>query len=308
MSEGSVELKQKTAVENNGFVPDYDYDGEEKVASRKNSQTEEAHVYAVQINATSLDPLTLKPYAGMPKEVLLQFSRRPGYRITREIIFWLIIAATLVIIAATIAIIALSPRCLDWWQSSPIYQVYPKSFKDSNKDGAGDLKGIQEKINHFLYLDVKNVWVASFYKASLKDYNYAVDDFRDVDPTFGTMADFDSMISALHDKGLKLIIDLIPNHTSNKHQWFQLSRNRTGKYTDYYIWHDCVLGVPPNNWLSVYGNSAWEYDDTRNQCYFHQFRKEQPDLNLNNPDVLTEIEVCLRRVESKYREDSGPHT
>uniref|UniRef100_A0A8C5MHG8 Amino acid transporter heavy chain SLC3A1 n=1 Tax=Leptobrachium leishanense TaxID=445787 RepID=A0A8C5MHG8_9ANUR len=301
MSEDSVEFKKKSAQENNGFVPDHDYDDdvEAKVGgSRKNSQTEEAQVYAVQINETPLDVLTLKPYAGMPKEVLLQFSRRPGYRITREIIFWLIVVATVVIVAATIAIIALSPRCLDWWQSSPIYQVYPKSFRDSDSDGSGDLKGIQEKVDHFSYLDVKNVWIAPFYKASLKDYHYAVDDFRAVDPSFGTMADFDNMLAALHDKGLKLIIDLIPNHTSNKHEWFELSRSRTGKYTDYYIWHDCELTgdqwTPPNNWVSVYGSTAWEYDATRQQCYFHQFRKEQPDLNLYNPDVIEEIQDIIK--------------
>ncbi|KAM8947824.1 amino acid transporter heavy chain SLC3A1 [Pelodytes ibericus] len=293
MSEDSVELKQKTGLENNGFVADQAYDGE---VSRKNSHTEAVH--AVQINDNlPHDSLTLKPYAGMPRDVLLQFSRRPCYRITREILFWLIIAATVVIVAATIAIIALSPRCLDWWQSSPIYQVYPKSFKDSNSDGSGDLKGVQEKIDHFVYLDVKTVWVAPFYKSSLKDFHYAVDDFRDVDPTFGTMADFDNMVSALHDNRIKLIIDLIPNHTSNKHKWFEWSRNRNGTYTDYYIWHDCEqIGgqtIPPNNWVGVYGNSSWNYDDTRKQCYFHQFRKEQPDLNLLNPDVIKEIEDII---------------
>ncbi|XP_063774442.1 amino acid transporter heavy chain SLC3A1 isoform X2 [Pseudophryne corroboree] len=155
------------------------------------------------------------------------------------------------------------------------------------------LEGVQEKIDHFVYLNVKTVWVATFYKSTLKDFQYAVDDFRNVDPSFGTMSDFDNMLAALHDKGIKIIIDLIPNHTSDKHNWFQLSRNRTDKYTDYYVWHDCQITegrvIPPNNWVSVYGNSAWEYDDTRNQCYFHQFRKEQPDLNFHNPDIQKEI-------------------
>uniref|UniRef100_A0A1B8XTD4 Glycosyl hydrolase family 13 catalytic domain-containing protein n=1 Tax=Xenopus tropicalis TaxID=8364 RepID=A0A1B8XTD4_XENTR len=171
----------------------------------------------------------------------------------------------------------------------------PLVITSSSESPFWSITGVQEKIDHFIYLDVKNIWVAPFYKSSLKDFNYAVDDHMEVDPTFGTMADFDSMISAMHDKGLKLIIDLIPNHTSNKHKWFQLSRNRTDKYTDYYIWHDCAqvggVRVPPNNWVSVYGDSAWEYDVTRNQCYLHQFRKEQPDLNFNNPDVHEEILV-----------------
>ncbi|MEE6474145.1 hypothetical protein FKM82_010285 [Ascaphus truei] len=289
----SIELKHKTGLENNGFVSDQGYDGKES-ESRRNSQSEPSQDHSIGINGTSPEEtVALRPYAGMPKDVLLQFSRQARYRVTREILFWLSIAATIVIVAATIAIIALSPKCLVWWQSSPIYQIYPKSFKDSNNDGAGDLKGIQEKIDHFLYLNVKTIWVAPFYKSSLKDFRYAVEDFKDVDHTFGTMSDFDDMIAALHDKGLKLIIDLIPNHTSNNHSWFLLSQSRTGKYTDYYIWHDCVLTgngtIPPNNWVSVYGNSSWEYDDSRKQCYYHQFRKEQPDLNFYNPDVQQEI-------------------
>ncbi|KAG8443628.1 hypothetical protein GDO86_008973 [Hymenochirus boettgeri] len=302
MAEGinSVELQEKGGLENNGFVHEQSEDDQLETSKirRNSSQTDANNTTSIGIMEEPQDVLPLKPFAGMPKDVLLQFSRQPCYRITREILFWLIIIATIAIVGATIAIIALSPKCLDWWQSSPIYQVYPRSFKDSNNDGAGDLKGVQDKIDHFLYLDVKTIWIAPFYKSSLKDFNYAVDDFMDVDPTFGTMAEFESMMSAMHDKGLKLIIDLIPNHTSDKHNWFQLSKNRTGKYTDYYIWQDCVRAgdqtVPPNNWVSVYGNSSWEYDDTRKQCYFHQFRKEQPDLNLYNPNVQGEIQSVMK--------------
>ncbi|XP_075720692.1 amino acid transporter heavy chain SLC3A1 [Rhinoderma darwinii] len=286
----SVELK-KTGVENNGFIADQGCDEHAISGSRKNSQTEDL-TYTVKLDSSE-DPIPLKPYAGMSKDVLLHFSNQPCYKVTREILFWLIIIATLAIIAATITIIALSPKCLDWWQRSPIYQVYPKSFRDSNNDGSGDLKGIQEKIDHFVYLDVSTVWVAPFYKSTLKDYRYAVDDFRDVDPSFGTMSDFENLLAGLHDKGIKLIIDLIPNHTSNKHNWFNLSRNSDDKYTDYYIWKHCQdtggQVTPPNNWVNVYGGSAWEYDDVRRQCYLHQFRKEQPDLNFHNPDVHNEI-------------------
>ncbi|XP_073420316.1 amino acid transporter heavy chain SLC3A1 [Dendrobates tinctorius] len=286
----AVELK-KTGVENNGFVSDQGNDEHSMSGSRKSSKTED-QIYTVKLDSFE-DPFPLKPYAGMPKEVLLHFSNKTCYKVTREILFWLIIIATLAIIAATITIIALSPKCLDWWQRSPIYQVYPKSFRDSDNDGSGDLKGVQEKIDHFVYLDVSTVWVAPFYKSTLKDYRYAVDDFRSVDPTFGTMSDFEDLLAALHDKGIKLIIDLIPNHTSNKHNWYQLSRNRTEKYIDYYIWRDCEFTggkvTPPNNWVSVYGDSAWDYDEVRKQCYLHQFKKEQPDLNFHNPDVESEI-------------------
>uniref|UniRef100_H3AQH9 Amino acid transporter heavy chain SLC3A1 n=1 Tax=Latimeria chalumnae TaxID=7897 RepID=H3AQH9_LATCH len=251
-----------------------------------------------QQETTSNGWKNIKPYAGMPKEVLLQYSRKTCYRVPREILFWLIIAATAVLIATTIAIIALSPRCLDWWQASPIYQIYPRSFKDSNKDGNGDLKGIQEKLEYFGYLNVKAIWISSFYKSPMKDFGYDVEDFKDIDPIFGTMAEFEDLIAAMHEKGLKLIVDFIPNHTSDKHKWFQMSRNRTGKYTDYYIWQNCehVNGTtkPPNNWISVFGNSAWEYDEMRKQCFLHQFLKEQPDLNYHNPDVQEEMKDIIR--------------
>ncbi|XP_078505804.1 amino acid transporter heavy chain SLC3A1 [Lissotriton helveticus] len=293
----SLRMKGKVGLANNGFIAD---EGLEEKEGDGSCPAELPETCTLAIQEAAPQPpgsAILKPYAGMPKEVLLQFSSQARYRVTREVIFWLIIGGTLVIIGATIAIIALSPKCLVWWQASPIYQVYPRSFKDSNMDGSGDLKGIQEKLDHFQYLNIKTVWIAPFYQTSIKDFRYAVDDFRAIDPTFGTMKDFDNLIAAMHDKGLKLVMDLIPNHTSDKHNWFQLSRNRTGKYTDYYIWHNCTAGgteaTPPNNWVSFYGNSSWQYDDARKQCYFHQFLKEQPDLNIRNPDVQAEIKEIM---------------
>ncbi|XP_028927955.1 neutral and basic amino acid transport protein rBAT [Ornithorhynchus anatinus] len=240
-----------------------------------------------------------KPYAGMPKEVLLQYSSQARYRVPRDVLFWLVVVAVLVLVAATVAVIALSPKCLDWWQAGPMYQVYPRSFRDSDRDGNGDFRGIQDKLDHIASLNVKTVWLNSFYKSSLRDFRFGVEDFREVDPVFGTMKDFENLVAAIHDKGLKLITDFIPNHTSDRHPWFQLSRNRTGKYADYYIWHDCTLlddGTTdlPNNWLSVFGNSSWELDRERGQCYFHQFRKEQPDLNVRHPAVQEEIKEIIR--------------
>ncbi|KAM5292293.1 amino acid transporter heavy chain SLC3A1 [Ctenodactylus gundi] len=240
----------------------------------------------------------LRPYAGMPKEVLFQFSGQARYRVPREVLFWLTVATVVLLIGATVTVIAVSPKCLDWWQGGPMYQIYLRSFKDSDKDGNGDLKGIQDKLDYLTALNIKTIWITSFYKSSLKDFRYGVEDFQEIDPVFGTMKDFENLVAALHDKGLKLIIDFIPNHTSDQHPWFRMSRTRTGKYTDYYIWRDCThengVTVPPNNWVSVYGNSSWHFDGVRKQCYFHQFLKEQPDLNFRNPAVQEEIKEIIQ--------------
>ncbi|NWI33937.1 SLC31 protein, partial [Sula dactylatra] len=290
-----MELSEKGGVENNGFVQNEAFDDKETDSS---SQEEMPKTCTVDVDPAATEELALKPYAGMPKEVLLKFSSQARYRVTREILFWLIITAAVVLVCATIAIIALSPKCLDWWQAGPIYQIYPRSFKDSNMDGNGDLKGIQEKLDYITYLNIKTIWITSFYKSPLKDLGYGVEDFYDIDPMFGSMSDFENLLAAIHDRGLKVITDLIPNHTSDKHRWFQLSRNRTGKYTDYYIWQDCTQAAgsvtPPNNWVSVFGNSSWQYDDVRKQCYFHQFGKEQPDLNFRNLAVQQEIHDIIK--------------
>ncbi|KAF1417460.1 Neutral and basic amino acid transport protein rBAT, partial [Spheniscus magellanicus] len=290
-----MELSEKGGVENNGFVQNEAFDDKETNTS---SQEEMPKTCIVDVDPAATEELALKPYAGMPKEVLLKFSSQARYRVTREILFWLIIAAAIVLVCATIAIIALSPKCLDWWQASPVYQIYPRSFKDSNMDGNGDLKGIQEKLDHIMYLNIKTIWITSFYKSPLKDLGYGAEDFYDIDPMFGSMSDFENLLSAIHDRGLKVIMDLIPNHTSDKHRWFQLSRNRTGKYTDYYIWQDCTqaagLVTPPNNWVSVFGNSSWQFDDVRKQCYFHQFGKDEPDLNFRSLAVQQEIHDIIK--------------
>ncbi|XP_063246872.1 amino acid transporter heavy chain SLC3A1 isoform X2 [Prinia subflava] len=288
-----MELSEKGGVENNGFVQNEAFEDTDT-----GSQEEMPEKCTVDVDPMAVEEPVLKPYAGMPKEVLLQFSSQARYRVTREILFWLIIAGSVVLVCATIAIIALSPKCLYWWQASPIYQIYPRSFKDSNMDGNGDLKGIQEKLDHITSLNIKTVWITSFFKSPLKDLGYGAEDFYDVDPIFGSMKDFENLIAAIHEKGLKVIVDFIPNHTSDKHRWFQLSRNGTGKFADYYIWQDCPAAggsaVPPNNWVSVFGGSSWQFDDVRKQCYFHQFGKEQPDLNFRNPAVQQEIHDIIK--------------
>uniref|UniRef100_A0AAY4D2M0 Amino acid transporter heavy chain SLC3A1 n=1 Tax=Denticeps clupeoides TaxID=299321 RepID=A0AAY4D2M0_9TELE len=253
----------------------------------------------------------IQPYAGMPREVLLIYSHRARYRLPRELIFWLIIACTLALVALTVTVVALSPRCLSWWQSSPVYQVYPRSFRDGDGDGVGDLRGIREKLDHFQYLNIKAIWISPFYTSPMKDFGYDVEDFRDVDPIFGTMQDFEDLLTAMHEKGLKMIMDFIPNHTSDKHPWFQKSRENVEPYSNYYVWTNCSIDKPPNNWVSVFGNSSWTYDPLRKQCYLHQFLKEQPDLNFHNPDVKREmtdiIHFWLEKGVDGFRMDAVKH-
>ncbi|XP_022619361.1 neutral and basic amino acid transport protein rBAT isoform X2 [Seriola dumerili] len=254
----------------------------------------------------------IKPYAGMPKEVLLLYSSQARYRVPREILFWLTVACTLALVALTITVIALSPRCLSWWQISPVYQIYPRSFRDSDGDGVGDLKGIQEQLDHFQYLNIKSVWISPFYRSPMKDFGYDVEDFQAIDPLFGTMHDFEELLVEMHNKGLKLIMDFIPNHTSDRHRWFNLSRMRDPHYKDYYVWADCNETAPrPNNWVSVFGNSSWTYDEVRGQCYLHQFLKEQPDLNFRNPHVRQEmidiIHFWLGKGVDGFRMDAVKH-
>ncbi|XDV50151.1 hypothetical protein PO909_019255 [Leuciscus waleckii] len=299
-------LEQQEGAQNAAFQEDDDDDTSEASSSREHQATSFSFTGPEENVFTQI-----KPYAGMPKEVLMLYSSKACYRIPREILFWLIIACTLALITMTITIVALSPRCMSWWQLTPVYQVYPRSFKDSNADGVGDLKGIREKLSHFEYLNIKAIWISPFYKSPMKDFGYDVEDFRQVDPLFGTMEDFDDLLTAMHDKGLKLIMDYIPNHTSDKHIWFQLSRNGTEPYKDYYIWVNCTADKPPNNWISVFGNSTWEYDEVRQQCYFHQFLKEQPDLNYRNPRVIEEmtdiIHFWLKKGVDGFRMDAVKH-
>ncbi|XP_062320204.1 amino acid transporter heavy chain SLC3A1 [Osmerus eperlanus] len=297
----SVELVE--GIKNIGFQED----GEAEDATRARTENKDSEVDLSSDGAYT----QIKPYAGMPKDVLLLYSRQACYRVPREILFWLTILCTLALVALTITVIALSPRCLSWWQSSPVYQIYPRSFKDSNGDGVGDLKGITEKLQHFVDLNIKAVWISPFYKSPMIDFGYDVEDFRSVDPLFGTMQDFDDLLNKMHDMGLKLIMDFIPNHTSDKHQWFQRSQAREEKYKDYYIWVDCDGITPPNNWVSIFGNSSWTYDEVRGQCFYHQFLKEQPDLNFRNPQVQKEmidiIRFWLEKGVDGFRMDAVKH-
>ncbi len=180
---------------------------------------------------------------------------------------------------------------IEWWRGAIFYQIYPASFKDSNGDGIGDLPGITSALDHVASLGVDGIWLSPFFKSPLADFGYDISDFCDVDPVFGSMDDFDGLIEKAHDLKLKVIIDQVYSHSSDQHPWFQESRqSRTNEKSDWYVWADAkVDGTPPNNWQSVFGMGAWEWDARRGQYYFHNFLRQQPDLNLHNKDVQDAI-------------------
>lgn len=189
----------------------------------------------------------------------------------------------------------------DWWRGAVIYQVYPRSFADSNGDGIGDLRGIRDRLSHIADLGADAVWVSPFYASPMKDFGYDVSDYRAVDPMFGTLEDFDALVEEARRLGLRVMIDLVISHTSDKHAWFAESRvSRENPRSDWYVWADPREdGTPPNNWLSIFGGSAWQWDSRREQYYLHNFLASQPDLNFHNPEVreqmLAEMEFWLQR-------------
>ena len=175
----------------------------------------------------------------------------------------------------------------DWWRGAVIYQIYPRSFQDSNGDGIGDLAGITRRLDHVADLGADAVWISPFFTSPMKDFGYDVSDYRDVDPMFGTLADFDALVDKAHRLGLKVMIDLVLSHSSDQHPWFAESRrDRTNAKADWYVWADAKPdGTPPNNWLSIFGGSAWHWDGRRMQYYLHNFLTTQPDLNFHCADV-----------------------
>jgi alpha-glucosidase len=184
-----------------------------------------------------------------------------------------------------------------WWQTGVIYQIYPRSFQDSNGDGIGDLPGITQRLDYLSdTLGVDAIWISPIYPSPMHDFGYDVADYCDIHPLFGSMADFDRLLEETHWRGLKLILDLVPNHTSDEHPWFLESRSsRDNPKRDWYIWRDPAPdGGPPNNWLSHFGGPAWTLDETTGQYYMHQFVKQQPELNYRNPDVLNAMLDVMR--------------
>lgn len=198
----------------------------------------------------------------------------------------------------------------EWWRGSVTYQVYPRSFQDTDGDGIGDLKGITERLPHLADLGVDAVWLSPIFRSPMADMGYDVSDYTDVDPLFGSLADFDALVARAHELGLKIIIDQVISHSSDQHPFFQNSRtSREADKADWYVWADPRPdGSPPNNWLSVFGGSAWEWDSRRRQYYLHNFLPSQPDLNFHNPAVqdwaLSVLRFWLDRGVDGFRLDT----
>jgi oligo-1,6-glucosidase len=177
-----------------------------------------------------------------------------------------------------------------WWKESVVYQIYPRSFYDSNGDGIGDLRGIIQKLDYLQELGVSVVWLSPVYKSPNDDNGYDISDYQDIMSEFGTLADWEEMLAGMHERGIKLVMDLVVNHTSDEHPWFQESRkSKDNPYRDYYIWRPAKNGAEPNNWGSFFGGSAWQYDEMTGEYYLHLFTKKQPDLNWENPKVRDEV-------------------
>ncbi len=207
-----------------------------------------------------------------------------------------------------------------WWQDAVFYQIYPRSFADANGDGIGDLDGIAAHLEYLVLLGIDAIWLSPINPSPLKDWGYDVSDYCDVHPDLGTLASFDRLIAEAHRRGIRIVLDLVPNHTSDQHRWFLESRSsRSNPKRDWYIWHPGRRthsdGGPPNNWKSTFGGSAWEFDAASGEWYLHSFLREQPDLNFRNPEVIEAMHNVIRfwldrgvdgfRVDSHRADDQG---
>jgi alpha-glucosidase len=183
-----------------------------------------------------------------------------------------------------------------WWESAVIYQLYPRSFQDSDGDGIGDLQGIIARLDHLVWLGIDAIWLSPVFRSPMADFGYDISDYRDVDPIFGTLGDLDRLIDRAHEAGLRIILDFVPNHSSSEHPWFVESRaSRESPKRDWYLWADGrPEGGPPTNWRSHFGGSGWTWDERTGQYYFHSFHPDQPDLNWRNPAVRDAMHDVLR--------------
>jgi alpha-glucosidase len=205
------------------------------------------------------------------------------------------------------------PQAYKWWERGIIYQIYPRSFMDSDGDGIGDLGGIRAKLDYLQSLGIDAIWISPIFPSPMADFGYDISNYADIDPVFGTLEEFDGLIDDAHARGLKVLLDYVPNHTSDQHPWFIEARaSRTSPKRDWYIWRDPAPdGGPPNNWRANFGGAAWELDRRTDQYYYHAFLKEQPDLNWRNPQVqdamLNVLRFWLDRGVDGFRVDVMHH-
>nr|XP_039256013.1 neutral and basic amino acid transport protein rBAT-like [Styela clava] len=298
MAENSGYVNDETQV--TSFTNEKNTNGTEKKKDNAYENDEVGSGTDVQVDISEQNHTG--PYAGMPKEVLLKYSRQKRFLWARHILTGMVILIIFILLALVITIIAISPPCLQFWQTSPIYHIYPKSFRSADdSNGNGDFKGIIEKLDYVQTdLGINFIAVSSVYESPQFDNGYDVSDFKNVDSIFGTMKDMESFIVEVHDRGMKIVVDFIPNHSSDMHEWFLASSNTTHpqheKYKDYYVWVNGSSETDvPNNWRSEYGNeSAWTWNEQRQQFYYHSFSSKQPDLNLRSEDVRNELKDILR--------------
>jgi alpha-glucosidase len=189
----------------------------------------------------------------------------------------------------------------DWWETASFYQIYPRSFKDSDGDGIGDLKGITQKLDYLKDLGVTAFWLSPIYQSPMADFGYDISDFYAIQPEYGTMADFEELVQKANALGLKVIMDFVPNHSSDENEWFKKSVKREAGFEDFYVWHPGKINpnnasapLPPSNWISLFKYSAWEWQPERKEYYLHQFLAKQPDLNYRSPYVVTEMKNVLK--------------
>lgn len=187
----------------------------------------------------------------------------------------------------------------DWWEFGNYYQVYPRSFRDSDGDGIGDLNGVTEKLQYLKDIGFTGAWLSPIFKSPMVDFGYDISDFYAIHPEYGTMEDFKNLLKKAKEVGIRIILDFVPNHTSDECEWFQKSVNREPGYEDFYVWHNGTIDAngnrqPPNNWKSAFRYSAWEWNDQRQQYYFHQFSIKQADLNFRNPLVVAKMKEVMR--------------
>lgn len=244
-----------------------------------------------------------KTFAGMGKEELMRFANDPFWVRTRWILFALFWLLWLAMLTGAIAIIVLAPRCsspkkAQWWERSPLYEVNVRSFKDGLRmaDGVGDFQGMLSTVDHLKDLGVSGVILSSIYPTGKQQSAESVTDFKSVHPDFGTLDEFKDLVAAMKAKDLRVVLDLVPNHSGKEHKWFQDSVKKIAPYKDYYVWNagKGSKDTPPNNWKSVTGGSAWEWNEERNEFYLHQFEAGQPDLNFRNPAVKEEFNSIFK--------------